>query len=217
MSCAFRHRRDERNGRGAATNYHDALASIVEIFGPLLRVDHCSAKSRDTGPLRRVSIFVVVIAGTEVEEVASELDHCFVGLGLDGPACVVRRPRGTPHAMVVADRLVNVVLGSGFTNVTENRRTSRHRFVVAPRPEAITERVHVGIGAHARVAKQVPRAAHTFAPLEYDETLPRTRHLQMACPANTRQPRAHDYDVEMLHDFHTSKSLLLDPVSTATR
>src|SRR5919205_1513407 len=101
--------------------------------------------------------------------------------------------------MVVADRLVNVVLGGSVTDVTENRRTIRHRFVVAPRPEAITERVHVGIGAHARIAKEIPRAAHPLAPFEYDETLRRILHLQMARSANTRQARAHDYNVEVFH------------------
>src|SRR6185503_17275523 len=101
--------------------------------------------------------------------------------------------------MVVADRLVNVVLGGCVANVTENRRSICHRFVVTPRPEAVTERIHVGIRTHARIAEEIPRATHPFAPFEYDETFRRTLHLQMARSANTRQPGAHDYDVEVFH------------------
>ena len=101
--------------------------------------------------------------------------------------------------MVVTNRLVYVVRGGGLANVTQDRGPVCHRFVVTPRSKAIAERVHVGIGAHARVAKEIPRAAHALAPLEYDETLLRAFHLQMAGSANTRQSGAHDNNVEVFH------------------
>ena len=91
---ALGHRGDERDGRRATADDDDALACVVEILGPLLRVHDRSAEARDAGPLRRVAALVVVVAGAEIEEVAGELDHRFVwpGLGLHGPARVVRRP-----------------------------------------------------------------------------------------------------------------------------
>src|SRR6185369_9166419 len=81
---ALRHRRDERNSRRPATNHHHALAGVVEIFGPFLRMYDLSAKAFDTLPLWCVTAFVVVISGAKVEEVAGELDQHFVwsGLGL---------------------------------------------------------------------------------------------------------------------------------------
>jgi len=103
--------------------------------------------------------------------------------------------------MAVTNRLVYVVLGGSLAYVTQYRRTVCHRLVVAPRPEAIAERVHVGIGAHAGIAKQIPCATHPLAAFEYDETLRRTLHLQMAGSANTRQPGAHDYHVEVFHSL----------------
>ena len=94
MRSVFGHRGDERDGCRPAADDHDALACVVEIFGPLLRVHYRSAEPLDAGPLRRVTALVIVVAGAEIEEVAGELDHCFVGssLGFDCPARVVRRP-----------------------------------------------------------------------------------------------------------------------------
>src|SRR5215510_11955794 len=109
--------------------------------------------------------------------------------------------------MVVTDRLVYVVLSGCLTDITQDRRTICHRFVVTPWPEAVTERVHVGIGAHARVAKEIPGAAHPLAPFEYDETLCRTLHLQMTGSAHTRQPRSHDYHVDVFHGLSLVQQL----------
>ena len=55
MRCTLGHRGDERDGGRAAADHHDALARVVEIFGPLLRVHYLPAESLDAGPLRRVT------------------------------------------------------------------------------------------------------------------------------------------------------------------
>src|SRR5690242_12542097 len=101
--------------------------------------------------------------------------------------------------MVVTDGLIYVVLGRSFTNVIENRRPISHRLVFTPRAKAITERVHVGVGAHARITKQVPRATHRLAPFEHDKTLARAQRLQMTRTSNPRQSRSDDDDVKVLH------------------
>src|SRR5688572_27348575 len=95
---------------------------------------------------------------------------------------------------------MDVVLCGSLADVTEDRRSVGHCFVVTPGAKAIAERIHVRVGADARIAKQVPRPAHGFASFEYDETLPRALELQMAGPAYPRQPRTYDYYIHMLHN-----------------
>ena len=101
--------------------------------------------------------------------------------------------------MVVADRLIDSVLGGSLADVFEDGGRVGHGLVFTPRTEAIAERVHVGVGADAWIAKQIPRAAHRLAPFEDDETLLRALSLQMAGPADSRQPGTYDYDVNVLH------------------
>src|SRR5690349_12590553 len=101
--------------------------------------------------------------------------------------------------MVVADRFIDFVFGRGLTDIVENRRTISHRLVFTPGAEAITERVHVGVGAHAGITKEVPRATHRIAPFENDKTFARAQRLQVTRAPNPRQPRSHDDDVNMLH------------------
>src|SRR5215217_5737203 len=80
---ALGHRGDERDRSSAAADNHDALACVIEIFRPLLRMYDRSAETCDAGPVRRVTTRVVVVAGAEIEEVASELDWSFVCSGFD--------------------------------------------------------------------------------------------------------------------------------------
>src|ERR1051325_10207557 len=103
------------------------------------------------------------------------------------------------HTMLVTDRFFDVELRGSFANVIEDRASLCNRFRITPRTERITERVHVGVGANPRVAKQIPRAAQRVACFEYDETLLRALALEMAGRADSRQPRAHHYHVEVLH------------------
>src|SRR6185369_12462643 len=101
--------------------------------------------------------------------------------------------------MVVADEFVDVVFSGSRANVVEDRWTISHRLVIAPGTKAIPERVHIGVGANARIFKEIPRSPHPFAPFEYDKTLRRARAPDMTGPANPRQPRTHDYDIHVLH------------------
>src|SRR5689334_8059133 len=101
--------------------------------------------------------------------------------------------------MVVTNRFVDVVLNGGLANVAEDCAAVCDGSRIAPRAKRIAERVHVGVGADTRIAKEIPGAAHRVAPFEYDEALLRALHLQMAGCADPRQPRAHDYHVHVLH------------------
>src|SRR5260370_1184141 len=58
------------------------------------------------------------------------------------------------------------VLARGVTDVREDRRSIGDGLRARPRAERVTERVHVGVGADAGVAKEVPRAANDVARFE---------------------------------------------------
>ena len=62
--------RDERHGGRAAADDDDALALVVDVGRPLLRVHDAAAEALAPGELRRVALLVVVVAGAHEEEVA---------------------------------------------------------------------------------------------------------------------------------------------------
>src|SRR5207244_2662734 len=74
------------------------------------------------------------------------------------------------------------------------------RLGLRPRPEPVAERVHVGVRADARVAKQVPRAAEALARLEDRVRLAGTAVLQVVRGADAGQPGADDQHVEVVED-----------------
>ena len=86
--------------------------------------------------------------------------------------------------MAVSDGFVYTELRGGVADVIEYRGTIGDSPGVVPRPEAIAERVHVRVGANARIAKEIPRAADRFASFEYDEAFVGAVHLEMTGSAN---------------------------------
>src|ERR1700754_1910842 len=103
--------------------------------------------------------------------------------------------------MVVTNRLINLKLRSRVTNVIENLRPFRQDCRFTPPPKPIPERKHIGIGSHPRIPKQIPRPTNRIPPFKDHKTLLRTRHLQMTRTPNPRQPRTHDYDVNVFHSL----------------
>src|ERR1043165_4565575 len=101
--------------------------------------------------------------------------------------------------MVVADQFVDLVFSGGFADVVEDCGSFGHRLVVAPGTKAIPEGVHIGVGANARISKQIPRSTQSLASFEYDKTLRGARPPEVARPSDSRQPRTHDDDVDVLH------------------
>src|SRR5215216_7842543 len=72
MCRAFGHRRYDCNGSGAASNYDYTLAVIIEIPWPFLRVDYRTFESINSLPLGQISAFVLIVTGTQVDEVAHD-------------------------------------------------------------------------------------------------------------------------------------------------
>ena len=118
-------------------------------------------------------------------------------LGLHGPARVRRRPRRALDAMVEADLLVDAVVARGLAHVVQNPRPVGDRLRLGPRPERIAERIHVAVGANARIAEQVPRAADAVAALQDHVALAGAILLQVIARADAGQAGADDQDVEM--------------------
>src|SRR5207248_10265227 len=65
---AVGHRGDEGNGGGATADHDDLLAGVVQVLGPVLRVDHLAGELFDAREIRQVTGVVVVVTATDIEE-----------------------------------------------------------------------------------------------------------------------------------------------------
>ena len=156
------HRRDQRHGGRAAADHDDPLALVVEVLGPVLRVDHLALEALAAGELGRVALVVAVVAAAHREEAAGEAGasrRC---------RCVRPRPSSARPAVdhcAETTRWLKRILSSipsslgGAPDVVEDRGAVGDRLRLGPRLEAEAERVHVGVRADARVAEEVPGAA----------------------------------------------------------
>ena len=170
-------RRDHRHGRRAAADDDDALAVVVDVVGPELRVHDLPAEALDARELRRVALVVAVVAGARVQEAAGQPDRLAGALDLDRPARVGRGPRGRHHAVTEPDVPVDPVLARRVADVIQDRRAVDDRARPGPRAERVAEREHVGVGAGAGEAEEVPRPADRLARLEDGERLARAALL----------------------------------------
>ena len=195
------HRRDQRDRGGAAADHHHALARVVEVFGPRLRVHDGALEPVHAGEVGLVAVVVAVVAAAREHEAAGELDGLAgVGaLGGDVPAGLLGGPVGPHDAVVEPDVLVDAGLGGGVLDVLQDRLAVGDRLLAVPRTERVAEREHVGVGADAGVAEQVPRAADGVAGLEDGVAGPRALGLHVVAGADAGQAGADDEDVEVLH------------------
>ena len=179
-----------------------ALAGVVEIPRPFLRMHDLAGEVGRAGKFRRVAFLVFVIARAHEQEIAGEADDfgralAHRALGLHRPARLRRRPRRAFDAVVEADLPVDAVVDSGLADVIQNPRPVGDRLRLGPRFERIAERIHVRVGADAGIAKQIPGAADAVAPLEDHVALARAFLLQVIARANAGQAGADNEDVEM--------------------
>src|SRR5688500_9233856 len=117
-------------------------------------------------PLGHITIFVVVVAGTEINKAAGELFLARIGLHVERPNRAVTRPASPPHPVTVTDRLIDLALPSRFADVVENRGPIRDGLCIPPRTKSISESVHVRVRTYSRIPKQVPRSTHGTTSLE---------------------------------------------------
>ena len=71
----------------AAADHNHPLVLVVEILGPLLRVDDATFEIGDAGKFRRVAAGIVVVSGTTEKKIAGEPNRLAIrsALRLDGP------------------------------------------------------------------------------------------------------------------------------------
>src|SRR5713101_10138803 len=106
--------------------------------------------------------------------------------------------------MAVPNLAINPVVASGFANVIQYGGPVGDRLGLSPWPKLVTERVHIGIGAHTRIAKQVPGAAHRVSAFQNCKALRRALPLQVISSADSRETRAHDQHIEVLDALRIS-------------
>ena len=199
MGGGVGHGRDHRHGRRAAADDHHALARVVQVLGPLLRVHELAPEAVDARELRRVAAVVVVVAAAQEHEVRRHLGRLAIALDLDRPAGVLARPAQAGHLVAVADLVLDPVLARGLAHVGQDRRAVGQGLGVGPGLEPVAQREHVRVRADARIAEQVPRAAHGVAGLEHGVALGRALLLQVAGGPDAGDARAHDQHVHVVH------------------
>src|SRR5204863_4933190 len=74
-----------------------------------------------------------------------------------------------------------------------------------PGPEREAQGEHVGVGAHSRIAEQVPRPADPRARFEDDEAFARAALLEAASNIDAGNPGADDQHVDVLTYLHVRK------------
>ena len=149
------------------------------------------------GELRLVAVLVVVVAAAAPEEAGGDGHRLSGVLGLDGPARRVAVPRGADHPVVVADVGLHVVLAGGLAEVLQDPAAAAEGLLVGPGLEAVAHRVHVGVGADAGVAEEVPGAAADRAALQHGVRRAREGAGQVRGRADPGEARADDEDVDV--------------------
>ncbi len=207
MRGLLRHLRHQRHRGRARTDHHHALAGVVDVVGPFLRMHDAAGEILGARKFRRIAVLVIVVAGAHEQEIAGEADRlrrAFAGgaFGLHGPARLRRRPGRPLDPVVEADLVLDAVLGSGLADVIQDPRPVRNRLRLGPRLERIAQREHVAVGADAGITKQIPGAADAIAAFENDVALARALLLQVIARADAGQAGTDDQHVEMFVVIH---------------
>src|SRR6185312_4728178 len=121
-----------------------------------------------------------------------------IALRRHGPARFLARPRRTDDTVAEADLAVDPALAGGGPHVGEDRLAVGDRLRRRPRPEAVAERVHVGVRADPRVAEEVPGAADRLPRLEDRVALAGAALLQVVRGADPGDAGPDDEDVDAL-------------------
>ncbi len=184
----------------AAADHQDALAHVVQVLRPVLRVDDRAGVALQPLELRGEAPVVPVVAHRAEQPVAGQR-HLLAGVGAfdpDRPAGLGRRPGRVQHPVVVADPVLEAVLPDGLPQVRQDLRGVRDRLLLPPRLERVAEGVQVRVRADARIAEQVPGAAEIAPGLQDRETPARQLGRQVAARADPGDPGPDDQHVQVL-------------------
>src|SRR5580693_6124544 len=118
-------------------------------------------------PPRHVAFFIVIVAAAHVEEAADKLRGVSIrARGFNGPSGFLRGPRRARDLMAETDFAVDAIFACRFAEIVEDVWAVGDRLRSAPGAETVAERIHIGIGAHSRIAEEVPRSTDRIAALQ---------------------------------------------------
>ncbi|SIM14672.1 Uncharacterised protein [Mycobacteroides abscessus subsp. abscessus] len=201
MTCRSGHRGNQGHGRGATADDDDPLTGVVQILGPVLRVDHLSGEILDALELGREALVVAVVTRAAQQELSGEFDRLTRMLDLQRPQPTLGGPLGADDLVAESDLFRHTELTRSLGHVLPDGGAVGDALGARPGPEVVAEREHVRIRAHTRVAEQIPGAADALARLQHHELLARQLTGDTARHADTRDPGAHDDNVDMFgHD-----------------
>ena len=186
------------HGGGAAADDHHALAVVVEVFGPVLRVDQAALEALHAGEVRLVAAVIVVIA--DAGDQKRPVNTAARRWPRHGPSRSTpsrgwtRRPRCRPGRNGSCGRRHARGRCLRCTGGWCRRRPGLES---VPGAEGEAE-ADVGIRADAGVAEQVPGTAHGLAPLDDGEVHLRRFAHQVAAHADARESGADDQHVVMV-------------------
>ena len=169
-----RQRRDQRHRGRAAADHDDALARVVDLIGPVLRMDDLAAESIEARNSAG-ALVVAVVAGAPTGSRGQ--------LGTSRRCRRARRRRSSAHRPIdhaaPTTRWWKRICGRSRSRARSRGRTPGSRVrrrSPAPRPgaERVAERVHVRVGADPRDSGTGPRYRRSLARFEDRERLGRT-------------------------------------------
>src|SRR5262245_18444240 len=102
------------------------------------------------------------------------------------------------YAMPEPDLLVDAGVGGGLADVREDRRPVGDRLGLGPRPEPVTQGVHVRVGSDPRIAEQIPGATDGVPGFENRVLLARELSLEVMRHPDAGQTGTDDQHVHMV-------------------
>src|SRR3954453_19316826 len=139
MRSFLRHGGGQGHSCRAAADHDNALALVIEVFGPVLRVNELAGETVGLREVRQIALGVIVIAAAHEEEIAGEVQRLLAVLRLDSPTRIARRPFRARDAMMEPYLFLDAVFPRRVADVFEDRGAVSDRFGVTPRPEVKAE------------------------------------------------------------------------------
>ena len=99
--------------------------------------------------------------------------------------------------MSQSDVAIDAIVRGGLADIVPDSRPTCDRLVRLPWTKRKSKGVHIGIGPHARIAEEIPRAPDCIARLENRVGFSGKRGLQMVGGINTGHSGANDQYVEI--------------------
>ncbi|MNO93284.1 hypothetical protein D3C76_848810 [compost metagenome] len=199
MAGLVGHRRNQRGSGGPAANDHDILVAIVQVLGPMLGMDPHTFEVVLPWKGGQKTLVMVVVAGAAEQESAGVMPDIPAGFVQHRqlPQALLAAPVRTEGPEAVMDLVGKAVLLCGVLDVAPDRGTVSQHLGAVPKAELVAVAEHVGVGADAWIAEQVPGSAHALTPFQNGEITVGELVHQMASRADAGQACTDDQGIEM--------------------